>query len=572
MRRIFILLLCIFLLTTGVFAADSEIAALKTDAIVAQDGTCRITVTAEISFSGATQTLLLPLGEDATDVSLAGYSYRTRAYNGVTCLIVTSDAGFSGKQSFTFSYALPCAVTEQLGSQLFTLHLIPYGWEYAIKQYEVTVAFPSEVTAQPTWTSGYYNDIIDNYLDIQVDGNTVTAQSNTPMRDRETLTMALKFADSPFDLRNLPGKTVPVVRIAFYILLLLALGYWFFLLRNPLPHSVRQTTADMEAGAGELPCQLFGEAPDTAACLAHWANLGYLTVSRNSRGRVILHKQMEMGNERKLAERKLFYAVFRKGDTCDGAELPTRLGTAGGALQLIWLRRMFAKNSGSPQVLRIVALFAGLCAGWVVFDALLPAVGIRWFLLPLLAVLFAAVCLPIQQAPAALYHRRRAGWLIAALFACAAWIAVGAAAGWGGTALINVLLQLLCGAAVIFGGKRSREGQEQVRRLLGLRSYLRSAPPEELQAACHRDPQYFYRMLPYADVLGVGRAFAKRLGCWKPDACPWLDAEGESPSDATEFCLLYMEIMAVIRGESFRRFTDYDRRVRAAARTGTEEP
>lgn len=571
MRRICIVLLCVFLLTVSVFAADSEIASLKTDVIVAQDGSCRVTVVAEIDFSGAPQTLLLPLGVDATDISLAGYSYRTREYNGVTCLLLSNDVGFSGSQSFTFSYALPCSVTEQIGSQLFTIRLIPHGWEYAIEQYEVTMTFPSEITAQPSWTSGYYNDIIDNYLNIQVDGSTVTAQSNTPMRDRETLTMELKFADSPFDLRNLPGKTVPVARIAFYILILLALGYWFFTLRSPLPHSVRQTTADMETGAGELPCLMFGEAPDTAACLAHWANLGYLTIVRNARGRVILHKQMEMGNERKLAERKLFYAVFRKSDTCDGAELPTRLGTAGGALQLNWLRRMFAKNSGSPQILRLIALVAGFCAGWIIFDALLPAAGIRWFFLPLLALLFAAVCLPIQQAPSAFYHRRRAGWLIGAPVACAAWIAVGAAAGWGGTALTNVLLQLLSGAAVIFGGKRSREGQERVRQLLGLRTYLRTAPPEELQAACHRDPQYFYRMLPYADVLGVGRAFARRLGCWKPDSCPWLDAEGESPSDATEFCLLYMEVLSVIRGESFRRFTDYDRRAHAASHSGSEE-
>lgn len=567
MRRVLIALLCILLLTGSVFAADSEIGSLKTDAVVAHDGSCRVTVTVEIDFSGAPQTLLLPLGRDASEITLAGYSYRTREYNGVTCLLVENQAGFSGRQSFQFAYSLPCGVTEGGGDQLFTLRLIPYGWEYPIKSYEMTASFPFEVTAQPAWTSGYYNDVIDNYLNIQVSGSTVTARSNTPMRDRETLTMTLKFADSPFDLRHQPGKTVAVDRILFFCLLLAALAYWFFTLRCPLPRSARQTTADMEVSAGELPCRLFGEAPDLAACVAHWGNLGYLTIHRNARGRVTLHKQMEMGNERKPAERKLFYAVFRHGAVCDGAELSARIGSAGGALQCTWLRRMFAKNSGSPQVLRILALLAGLCEGLLVFDALLPATGIRWLLLPLLALLSAAACLPVQQAPSAVFHRRRARWVLAGLCAAAALMIVGFAADCGGMAFLNLLFQLLSGIAVIFGGKRSAEGQETVRAVLGLRSYLRSAPPEELQTLCHQDGQYFYRMLPYADVLGVGRSFAKRLGCWKPDACPWLTAAGEAPADAAEFCLLYMEVLSVIRGESFRRFTDYDRHVAHASKS-----
>lgn len=48
-----------------------------------------------------------PLGTDARDITLAGWSYETVLQDGVTCLKLSNPAGFSGKQQFTCSYTLP---------------------------------------------------------------------------------------------------------------------------------------------------------------------------------------------------------------------------------------------------------------------------------------------------------------------------------------------------------------------------------------------------------------------------------------------------------------------------------
>lgn len=111
------------------------------------------------------------------------------------------------------------------------------------------------------------------------------------------------------------------------MLLAAAVAFWFLRLRSGLILPRAQQTIGMESTAGEIPCQLLGEAPDAAGMIVHWGNLGYLTV-RMSRGRVILYKRMEMGNERKPSERRSLPRCFARALRVRRAACATRLPCA----------------------------------------------------------------------------------------------------------------------------------------------------------------------------------------------------------------------------------------------------
>ena len=320
LRRFFLAVFCALALSLSALAADAALPSLEAAVNVREDGVCEVTMTAEVDFSAAQDSLLIPLGTDARDITLAGWSYETVLQDGVTCLKLSNPAGFSGKQQFTCSYTLPCRAAEAADGQQFRLSLPETGWDYAIDSYTLTMTFPAEVTNAPEWTSGYYGDVVDNYLDIRTQENTVTAKSTAAMRDHETLTVAVQFPADTFNLRDQPGKTAGFDRIAFLVLLAAAVAFWFLRLRSGLILPRAQQTIGMESTAGEIPCQLLGEAPDAAGMIVHWGNLGYLTV-RMSRGRVILYKRMEMGNERKPSERRFFAALFRAGASCEAGGL-----------------------------------------------------------------------------------------------------------------------------------------------------------------------------------------------------------------------------------------------------------
>ena len=104
-------------------------------------------------------------------------------------------------------------------------------------------------------------------------------------------------------------------------LLALAFGYWFVTLRSaPIRTSTRMLPPD-----AALPCDmpfLVGGGPIQFNMLVcHWASLGYLTIFCGKNGRVALRRRVDMGNERRPAEVRLFQMLFSQGDVCEGASL-----------------------------------------------------------------------------------------------------------------------------------------------------------------------------------------------------------------------------------------------------------
>lgn len=551
MRKLAIFLLLSLLLATAVSAAADEVSTLTADVTVREDGTCLVTATAVIDFGTAPTSFSFPLGSGASDITATGGSYETEREDGVRYLVFSNSAGFTGRQTFTCTYELPCLVEDTALGQQFSLLLPERGWEYPINKLTLHITFPTAPDGLPAWTSAYYGDVIDNYLRVQLEDASLTATSTQAFKDHETLSMQIQFADSSFDLRHLPGKTAVVDKPLFFLLLLAAGVYWFLFLRGRLLLPKSQRTTVSEATAGEIPSQLFGDAPDLATTLADWGNLGYLSVHRDRRGRISLRKEMEMGSERKSAERKLFNTVFRHADTVDAQETTRRAAVkeASHALRATWLHRIYRKRSGSPRLLRLLGLLASVPVGVLAADLLLPAQGMRWFLLPLLALLILALSFLLQRGAGALLHRRRVLPLLLALASAVGLLLFGSSAGCSGYLFLNLLLQIFCALATLFGGRRTAVGEELVRQLLGLRAYLRKADGEALARLVQNDGQYFYRILPHAEQLGVARSFAKRFGDLRMEPCGWLTDDITTPKTAAEFYALYADIFSVLRGE-----------------------
>ncbi len=549
MRRLLIVLLCVLLLALPVSAAESEVTSLKAEVQVQEDGNCDLTLTAQIKFSGSPEEFVFPLAADADNVAASGAEYKIRRVGGVRCAIFQNDHGFTGSQSFTCSYRLPCAVKNGAEKQVFTLALPEKGWDYPISSLELSITFPAEISARPSWNSAYYGDIVDNYLDIQIGDKKLSAKSNGMFQDQETITMNLAFEAGSFRLRNLPGTITSFGQVAFFVLLLVALVYWLITLRGKILLPKTQHTHGMEATAGEISCQLFGDFPDVAAILAHWGNLGYVGIYRNAKGRIILRRQMEMGSERKPAEQKLFKAIFRKGGTCDlqSIHFHSVIRPACYSFRYAWNMRLFSRKSGNPQLLRILGLLAGFFMSIHLFDLWLGVTAWRWVLIPLLSLCCVGLCYLVQRAVSRLL--RPHSWMSYAtgLAATALLFTFAAKAECTGLMFLNFLLQIFCAAATLFGGKRSEVGNEQVRQLLGLRRHLWKLDGETVDRLMELDGQYFYRMLPFAHMLGVGRAFAKAFDTWTLESCPWLTDARYSPGSPMDFYHLYIDIFTALQ-------------------------
>lgn len=557
-RRIVLALLCVLLLTCAVSAVDNEIRSLTMEVSVDENGRCNVTATAQVHFTSSPTTFSFPLNASAGSISASGADYKISTNNGVAYAVFSDESGFSGDRTFTCSYTLPCAAAKIEGEeedeflQQFLVNIIDGGWDYSILKFSLRMTFPVDVPVQPTWNSSFHGDIIDNSLTIKVSGKMLTVNSVQTLIDHETLEMTLLFPDNTFTIINQAGRTMSFTTIAFLVLLAAAIVYWFIFLRGKLLLlAAKRSLPGNDATAGEIPCQLFGEKPDIAAMLAHWGNLGYITIHRSRNGRIMLYKQMEMGNERSSAECRLFQAIFRGSSACNALSTSVRAvcRSHSEAIRKSWLRRIFGKKAGSPYLLRAIVLFAAFFISMATFDQLLPANGLRWFLLPLMSILGVLLCAVVQFSVDAVYRRHRLPRLICGLISLTLLIVLSVIGQTLALMCVNLLMQLLSVLLTQFGGRRTKAGEEYVRQLLGLRRYLNKIDPEDALQLLHNDSQYFYRMLPYAECLGIGKRFCKHFLRCKLEPCAWLTDAAFTPKSPTEFLALYENLMNSIRNE-----------------------
>ena len=544
-KRFLLLLFLLLALTTGAAAAGT-ITDLRTDCLVAGNGSCQVTQTVTIEFTGIEQSLTIPLGANAKRASIAGYHAQKTVEDGYTLFQLKDDAGFTGSRTFTVTYTLSGLVSETDGEQTLNLPLLCPKWDYPIEHFSFTVTMPKDIETVPGFSSGYYGDVIEDYMTAARQGAVLLGDLDTALKDHESLTMTLALGPRYFT-GTYSGWSANWVAAAFCILFaVLALGYWFVTLRSPrLSVSSRSLPPD-SALPCDLPFLLAGAKPDFNMLLCHWASLGYLSIAVDPQGHVSLLRHMYMGNERRGLECKLFAALFARADRCDGASIHYKntAKSAAGALARFWGRRLYERGSGNVLVMRALA---ALCSGVALLSAasfLLPVLPLRWLVLALCFVLGAAMSACVQLAAIRWYLRRVP--VLALGGACAvAMLVLGNLSGTFPLMLLAAALSALTGVLTRHGGQRSRAGGRLLGQVLGFRQFLRRVTPSHLLMRLQRDPQYFYRTLPYAEAMGLGAMFARKFGDTELDPCEWYN-EPNLPRTAEGFYEKLKETLALL--------------------------
>ena len=546
-KRLFLLLALLAALTGCALAADSTtITDLRTDCLVTASGTCQVTQTVTIEFAGAEQSLTIPLGANAKKGAVAGYRAKKSTEDGYTLLTVQNDAGFSGTRTFTVTYTLSGLVSETDGEQTLTLPLLCPKWAYPITYFSFTVSMPKDIETVPSFSSGYYGDVIEDYITAARQGAVLRGSLDTALKDHESLQMTLSLGPRYFS-GTYSGWSANWLSAAFCLLFAaLALLYWALTLRSPrIPVSSRALPPD-SALPCDLPFLLAGSRPDFNMLLCHWASLGYLSITVDPQGHVSLLRHMHMGNERRGLEVKLFSALFARSDRCDGASLHYKsIAKSGmGALSRFWARRLYARDSGNVLVMRALTCLCNAVAVLSAASLLLPVLSLRWLLLILSFGLGMLASLLVQRAAIRWYLRSTPALALGGLCG-AAMLALGNLSGTFPLMLLAAALSVLTGVLTRHGGRRSAAGTHLLGQILGFRRFLLRTSESHLAMRLQRDPQYFYRTLPYAEAMGLGAQFARKFGDTELEPCEWYH-EPNLPRTASGFYDKLQETLALL--------------------------
>ena len=535
MRRIFILLLALVLalscaVSVSAASAASHIGAFAT---VSSDGSCQVTITATIRLEESVEKLYFPVPGEARNITLNG-SRVSASKQGEARLINLS--GIIGKMTGEFTINVHYSLTDTVyrdedGLLRLRVPLLA-GFEYPIASMEFSITLPGSFENRPSFSSGYHQTSIERDLTYHISGATVTGAFQKSLKDRETIEMTMVVSESMFPQPIVEVNSSTVGPYAIVVCAGLALLYWLlFMFVLPVFRRYHPDPPD-GCSAGEMGCLLALEGVDLSLMVLSWAELGYVML-QNGR-RVMIHKAMEMGNERSEAEQFYFRKLFARGNTVDT--------TSRFYANLVCLARQkpshtqeFVKpRTGNPKVFRILVAGIGLFGGVHLATAMANGALLQWLLIILFGLGGSFSGWMLQEWAVNLFLRKHHHtYLFVGM--CGIWLFLGLLCGMF-TWSLGILVMLLTGGFLYtYGGRRTALGRQALGQVLGHRRYLRNVRPHELQRISESNPEYFHDLLPYAIALGAGHIFAKRFGKEKQPDSPYLMHQEKGPLTAYEW-------------------------------------
>lgn len=515
---------------------------LHSNIIVRSNGTSDVTVNVQLSLQAVPKKLAFPLPAEAKNISLNGGIARTSVSEGVRYVDLSGFAKYPGNMSFVIHYEVPDGVTAEKGGRLvLTLGLLS-GFACPIEKMSFSVTLPDAPEKRPEFVSTYHQQSVDTLMTYKLEGNTIHCSFMEELKDHESLVMTLEVTEEQFPQPLMKRWSLSADDVAMYVCALAALVYWVLFLRCLPLRRQRRTQEPVGLTAGELGSWLTGRGVDFPLMVISWAQMGYLLIQLDDNGRVLLHKRMEMGNERKEFESRCFGTMFGRRRVVDGTGYHFARLCDKVAKTIPGARDIYLPRSGNPNLFRVLCAGIGLLGGVSLAVAMVMDTAWQVILGILFAVLGAFISWQIHEAAAALHLRKGVQFWIA-LGASVLWIFVGILSGEAGVALFVVGCQWLGGLAVGYGGRRTEAGRQEMADILGLRRYMRSVPKEELQRILRSNQEYYYRLAPYAMALGVDLAFARQMGGIKLPECTYLTTGMDGHLTAAQWNRLLREVV-----------------------------
>lgn len=552
MRKLWICVVCCLLLCATCLAADYSVTRISADCSVRQDGSSRITHKIELEVPQKVNQFTIPVAMDARDISVDTSVAGTRAelfkQAGAGYARIIFPEPFFGAMTVTVVYTADGTVEEGETSQDYRCELLSGLWETKVERFNFTVILPEGISRAPTFSSGYHGvEVMDAMTPPPVmEGRAVSGIVRGGLMDRESFSLQLTAPAGFFDVKSpVRGNTLTWI-MAGVLLVLAALGlwYWFRTLRSSRLRVQARTMPPENLTPAEIQYVLCGGRPSFGLLVCHWASLGYLTITVNSAGRILLRKCMDVGSERREDEKRLFEILFGSSDVCEacGSRYLRAADLAERGLRRHWFRRLYEKNTGSVVLLRALASVMTGLALLSSMNLLLPGAQLKWLLLVVSTAAGAAMGTAVYHGITRFVVR---DWK---------WVAAGAASfvilysmGRFGGGFIPMAIALAADVAVGFvtrrGGKHTTSGADLTERAMGFCRFLQHAEDQHLCQMLHRDPQYFYSTMLYAHSCGVGRRFARSFGdVWLED-CPWLTFSGRTAARAYPYYLQFEELL-----------------------------
>lgn len=566
MTRFLAFLSCLILLLglcIGVSAAETDgtyASAVSIFATVSSNGTCDVTTNVTIHLDAPVKNLAFPVPINASNVTLNGKPVLTEKSGSARMVSLSRIVGnMSGDLSFSVGYSVHSTVhslasettqtTEATETGALPTHRrleleLPLlaGFPHPIEELQFSINLPGMISQTPRFVSGYHNSNIEKDLTYSVSGANIAGRSWGAIKDHETLTMFMDTTEEMFPMTRADLPALESVTSLIGICAGAAFLYWLLFLRNILPIRMYPAVAPEGFGAGQLGTILTKAGADLSLMVFSWAQLGYVILRMDRRGRVFLHKRMEMGNERTAFEQRCFQKLFSRRDVVDTASASYRKLFQSVKLQASAQPLFRKKGIFHHKIFRGIMAVAGLLSGTCFGILLGNMLDYGWVFMLILSAVGLICSWHIQFWPEGVFlHHQSRLWTAAILSVL--WLAIGVVIKQFPLALLAVAMQIITGFLASFGGRRTEDGRNAMGQTLSLRRYFRKLPEARIRQLCQNNPDLFFDLAPNALALGCDKRLARRFGQHRLPVCPYIRVSNSRGLTAKQWSQLMRQIL-----------------------------
>jgi uncharacterized membrane protein YgcG len=530
----YVLLACVALLCLGaivciqpVYAAsgsyDFELSSYDVVYEINADRTMHITENIEIHFLGSESTGFLrdiPVngGERVKNVvvynndgSVADYSVIIEDSNYITVDI--GSTSIKTNQTYLYKLVYDYEVTTADASNMLSINPIGFGWDCEINNASITLVLPQGyktanmfIGSLATTPNGAYT-----YHD---DTNTITT-GVAKLSKHNGVTMDLYFEDG---VLSTPFNMTPIYILIVGVVLLVVLLAVKFLAFNtmPLTPTVNFTAPD------EMDPLMMGKlidnkvnTEDVTSLIYYWANKGYIKINLNNEKNptfIRIYRHLPEGTP--SYQCTMYNNMFRYGDTVSVKDLEYKFYTTVDAVK----RDINSKSKAlyDSKSIGVSILFALLGTAFICITPIVVAcvaISTRLLFLGGLALIIPAFVV-YALVESLMYNKIKISNKKFVLMLCGIILVAAIVSGFYVYIMPNIVLDMfskiivcVIGFAVIILSitivSRTKEYTDKLNKIVGFRNFILYTEKDKLETMIEEDPQFYYNILPYAQVLGV---------------------------------------------------------------------
>lgn len=435
-----------------------------------------------------------------------------------------------GPQTYEYSYQIQMHDLNYRDIQMLYWNIVGDGFDVTIDKLNFEVRLPKTVDEYPVYIySGMYNSRNNDFIEFEfVDNQVIKGHSIQPLLANVGVTAELMLPKGYFNFPIIPDFS-PLFLGALGLGALLSL-YWFFRYGKDDPMVITIEHEPPKGLSSAMVGYIFDNTADTKDILSlivEWASYGYLDIEEVSKKNMRLTKLRELPESTVPYEKRLFNNLFNNRDEVETKQLEQKfyrhVNTAQAELQRYFKssdRKIFNSVSTRRQFLAFflaAALFAAFVGYQVYRNTFFWEIAIGTLGMSFAAnIAFSILQLFFfndftRQSRAKQFADIIFSLITTAVFFLSYYFVLNYFEVFDMKFVIALFAFFIIVIAAINMSKRTPYGNQNLGKILGLRRFIEEAEKDRLEYLVNDNPQYFYKVLPYAYVLGVSDIWSKKF-------------------------------------------------------------